>query len=149
MRGGRWGQTLAVYLFLGCTPSALGELAGVVHGGSSASGRLSTLAALRVEHPPWAFPCPFVLHPHKAAVQREVVPDWVLRETERQWGESVMTSICPFSSKFCSDGNSPQCKSSSQLFSIQLSPFSWPFLSYLPQVLTKHSTDRSSRVYQA
>lgn len=91
--GGR-GQFLAAYLFLGSSPSTLGKLASVVHGRSTAAWWLAVLTTLWVEHPPWTFPCPLILHSHKATVQRQVVPDWVLRRRERKRKrETVMTIV--------------------------------------------------------
>lgn len=88
-----------LHLFLGGPSSALGRLAVVVHGGSSASRWLSILSPLRVKHPPWAFSCSLILYAHKAAVQGQIVSDGVL------CGEKKTDVICMWSVDVM-----PQCK---------------------------------------
>lgn len=72
------------YLFFSGSSSALGELAVVVHGCCSAPRGLAILPALGVQHPPRTLARPFVLHPDKAAVQRQVVPNGVLSGRKKQ-----------------------------------------------------------------
>lgn len=128
MLSGMWegggGKSLVVYLFLGSTPSTLGKLAGVIHGRGTATRWLAVLTTLWVEHPPWAFPRSLVLHSHKATVQRQVVPDRVLRMRE---GETVMTTFAlfPVNSVLMVYHHSANPHSSCFLFI----PCFWPFLS--------------------
>jgi hypothetical protein len=80
------------YLLLGSPSSALGELAVVVHGGSSTSGGLPALPSLGVQHPPRALPCPLVLHTNKTTVEGQVVADGIL-EGRREFGFNIIIDI--------------------------------------------------------
>lgn len=71
-------------LFLSRPPSALGVLVAVVHGHGASARCLAHFSAIWIDHPPGALPGALVLHPDEAAVERQVVPDGVLRERKKR-----------------------------------------------------------------
>lgn len=71
---------LQPHLLLSGSATTLGELAVVVHGRGSAARGFAALPSFRVQHPPGAFPCALILDTHKAAVQRQIVTNRVLKK---------------------------------------------------------------------
>lgn len=141
MWGGWWGQSIIVYLFLGSTPSALGKLAGVIHGRGTTTRWLAVLTTLWVEHPPWAFPRPLILHSHKATVQRQIVPDRVLRKRDER-GRDCYEHICsffPVNSVLMVYHHSANPHSRCFLFI----PCFWPFLSHVAYNLKSYCLSTS------
>lgn len=72
-----------LHLLLG--PAALLLELTRLHGGRSPPHRLAGLG-VGVDHPPGRLSSPFVLHPHETVVEREVVPDRVLKQRRNTLG---------------------------------------------------------------